>query len=135
MEWTQGPPVLYICTGNNRAGTKVSPLTHLDLLNRVFTVCQNSLLQVTRHLRSFVIMSGTAGSAQSNAVEKKLPIEEWVGRYNERRLSTRAGISMDYWTKYDFNNLNAVLTKHYPEYEPYLYEFLCEYAGTRCLVV
>jgi len=80
-------------------------------------------------------MCGTAGSAQSNAVEKKLPIEEWVGRYNTQRLVIRAGISMDYWTKHDFNVLKAVLTKHYPEYEPCLYEFLCEYAGTRCLVV
>lgn len=101
----------------------------------MFTVGQNYLFEVTEHPRPIVIMSGTAGSAQSKAVGKKLPIEKWVGKYNARRLETRAGIDMEHWTKYDFNVLNAILIKRYPEYEPYLYDFLCEYAGTHCLIV
>ncbi|KAA8618016.1 hypothetical protein PtrV1_09523 [Pyrenophora tritici-repentis] len=71
-------------------------------------------------------MNGTSGFAQSEVTEQKLRIEKFVGEYNEMRLKTRAVIDIQHSTPYDFDHLGRILRERYPEYEPYLYDFLCD---------
>ncbi|CAE7185837.1 hypothetical protein P3342_008446 [Pyrenophora teres f. teres] len=71
-------------------------------------------------------MTGTLDLAQSKVTRKKPPLAKFVGEYNAMRLKMRAELHIHHSTAYDFDHLKRTIRENYPEYEPYLYDFLCD---------